>query len=98
MFDYPILNGPVPDACGAALTPELIDRVRDWFLSPEYREKQIAAERAANEEARVHWARMEQWWLREHGATEMTPVLRDQFYDDLWDALVTHTNILEVLS
>ncbi len=51
--DYPTLNAPVPDCGGAALTPEVIDSLRDLLLSDEYQERcrQAEAERHRQFEA-----------------------------------------------
>jgi hypothetical protein len=69
-----------------------------YFKSPEYHERRAEAERYYEGQRRWHWEQMERWWLRQIGATEMTPELKEQFQDELWESLVRHTNILEVLS
>lgn len=96
--DYPVMQGPSPDAGGAAITFELLGKTLAYFKSPEYRERLEESERYYAEQRRWHWEQMEQWWLRQVGATEMTPQLKEQFQDELWESLVRHTNILEVLS
>ena len=96
--DYPVLQGTVTHASGAALSTETVERMIAYFKSPEYQQNLEAARRRAETEHRAAWERMERGWLKLYGATEMTPDLREKMDDEIWDWFVRNTNILEVLS
>lgn len=96
--EFPKWQGVSGAASATPITFEMMERQFNYLRSEEYARDLEIRRQQFEAEQRARWERIEQWWLRKHGATVMTKELRSELLDLWWKFMCEHTNILEVLS